>query len=543
MTEPRGLIPRTKSADKSTLRGGLRRTALPSQLLARKSIDKLIRESEDPEHSLKKSLGPWSLTALGIGAVIGSGIFTVIGTAMAGQHFDQPSIGATPLIHWMLTHSAMAGRPGAGPALALSLVLVAVVCAFTGLCYAELSSMIPIAGSAYTYTYATMGELTAWIIGWDLILEYAFSNMSVSVGFAAHIVDLLDWFGVHMPLMWISPAYLPMGLQDLAGNDLYKAGWHFGFNIPAFLVVMILTVILVRGIRESARANNVMVLVKIAAILVFVFAGASFIKPHYWHPFMPNGWTGVLTGGSIIFFTYIGFDSVSTAAEECKNPQRDMPIGILSTLVACTLLYGGVAIVLSGIVPWQSVMGDAAPVVNALKKLSLGPGGSGLHWVRLFVLIGALMGMVSSILVFQLGQARVWFAMSRDGLLPTVFSRIHPKFRTPAFATWVAGFAVGIPAGLLDIGTVSNLSNIGTLFAFVLVSIAVLILRYREPERRRGFRAPLGPLFPVLSIIFCVVLMMGLEVMTWAAFFAWLIAGLLIYFFYSRHRSEFAPKR
>ena len=543
MTEPCGLIPRTKSADKSTLRGGLRRTALPSQLLARKSIDKLIRESEDPEHSLKKSLGPWSLTALGIGAVIGSGIFTVIGTAMAGQHFDQPSIGATPLIHWMLTHSAMAGRPGAGPALALSLVLVAVVCAFTGLCYAELSSMIPIAGSAYTYTYATMGELTAWIIGWDLILEYAFSNMSVSVGFAAHIVDLLDWFGVHMPLMWISPAYLPMGLQDLAGNDLYKAGWHFGFNIPAFLVVMILTVILVRGIRESARANNVMVLVKIAAILVFVFAGASFIKPHYWHPFMPNGWTGVLTGGSIIFFTYIGFDSVSTAAEECKNPQRDMPIGILSTLVACTLLYGGVAIVLSGIVPWQSVMGDAAPVVNALKKLSLGPGGSGLHWVRLFVLIGALMGMVSSILVFQLGQARVWFAMSRDGLLPTVFSRIHPKFRTPAFATWVAGFAVGIPAGLLDIGTVSNLSNIGTLFAFVLVSIAVLILRYREPERRRGFRAPLGPLFPVLSIIFCVVLMMGLEVMTWAAFFAWLIAGLLIYFFYSRHRSEFAPKR
>jgi APA family basic amino acid/polyamine antiporter len=521
----------------------MRRTALASQLLARKSIDKLIRESEEPEHSLKKSLGPWSLTALGIGAVIGSGIFTVIGTAMAGQKLDAPTIGATPLIHWMLHHSAMAGRPGAGPALALSLVLVAIVCAFTGLCYAELSSMIPIAGSAYTYTYATLGELAAWIIGWDLILEYAFSNMSVSVGFAAHIVDLLDWFGLHLPLMWISPAYLPTGLQDLAGNNLYSEGWHFGFNVPAFLVVMILTVILVRGIRESARANNIMVLVKIAAILVFIFAGASFIKPHYWHPFMPNGWTGVLTGGSIIFFTYIGFDSVSTAAEECKNPQRDMPIGILATLVACTVLYGGVAIVLSGIVPWQSVMGDAAPVVNALKKMSLTAGSGGLHWVRLFVLIGALMGMISSILVFQLGQARVWFAMSRDGLLPTIFSRIHPKFRTPAFATWVAGFAVGIPAGLLDIGTVSNLSNIGTLFAFVLVSIAVLILRYREPERPRGFRAPLGPLFPALSIIFCIVLMMGLEIMTWAAFFAWLFVGLLIYFFYSRHRSEFAPKR
>ena len=522
---------------------GPRRSALLNQLLARKSIDKLIRESEDPEHALKKTLGPWSLTALGIGAVIGSGIFTVIGTAMAGQHFDAPSVSATPLVHYLLTHTAMAGRPGAGPALALSLVLVAIVCVFTGLCYAELASMIPIAGSAYTYTYATLGELVAWIIGWDLILEYAFSNMSVSVGFAAHIVDLMDWFGIHPALMWISPAYLPTGLQDFAGNNLYNPGWHFGFNIPAFLIVMLLTVILVRGIRESARTNNILVIIKITAILVFIFAAASFIKPHYWHPFMPNGWTGVLTGGSIIFFTYIGFDSVSTAAEECKNPQRDLPFGILATLVACTLLYGGVAIVLSGIVPWQSVMGDAAPVVNSLKRLYLQYGGERLHWVRLFVLIGALLGMISSILVFQLGQARVWFAMSRDRLLPTVFSNIHPTFRTPAVATWVAGFVVGIPAGLLDIGTVSNLSNIGTLFAFVLVSIAVLILRYREPERHRSFRAPFGPLFPILSIVFCIVLMMGLEVLTWLAFFAWLIAGLLIYFFYSRHRSEFAGLR
>ncbi|MFP5226597.1 MAG: amino acid permease [Acidobacteriota bacterium] len=521
----------------------MRRTALPSQLLACKSIDKLIRESEDPEHALKKSLGPWSLTALGIGAVIGSGIFTVIGTAMAGQHFDAPSISGTPVVHFLLHHTALAGRPGAGPALALSLVLVAIVCAFTGLCYAEMASMIPIAGSAYTYTYATLGELVAWIIGWDLILEYAFSNMSVSVGFAAHIVDLMDWFGFHPPLRWISPAYLPTGLQDLAGNTLYQPGWHFGFNIPAFLIVMILTVILVRGIRESARTNNILVLVKMAAILVFIFASASFIKPHYWHPFMPNGWTGVLTGGSIIFFTYIGFDSVSTAAEECRNPQRDLPFGILSTLVACTVLYGGVAIVLSGIVPWQSVMGDAAPVVNALKRLSLANGGLMLHWVRLFVLIGALLGMISSILVFQLGQARVWFAMSRDRLLPDVFSRIHPRFRTPGVATWVAGFVVGLPAGLLDIGTVSNLSNIGTLFAFVLVSVSVLILRYREPQRPRSFRAPLGPLFPILSIVFCTLLMMGLEVMTWLTFFAWLITGLLIYFFYSRHRSEFAPPR
>jgi APA family basic amino acid/polyamine antiporter len=514
-----------------------------TQLFACKSIDKLISDSERPEHSLKKTLGPWSLTALGIGAVIGSGIFTVIGTAMAGQKFDQPEIANTPLLHYLIAHTAMAGRPGAGPALAISLVLVAIVCVFTGLCYAELASMIPIAGSAYTYTYATMGELIAWIIGWDLILEYAFSNMSVSVGFAAHTEALLEWFGIHPALRWISPAYLPTGLQDFAGNTLYNPGWHFGFNIPAFLVVMILTVVLVRGIRESARTNNILVLVKLVAILAFIFAAANFIKPRYWHPFMPNGWTGLLSGGSIIFFTYIGFDSVSTAAEECKNPQKDLPFGILATLVACTVLYGGVAIVLSGIVPWNSLMGDAAPVVNGLRRLAVEPGGHSLHWVELIVLIGAMLGMISSILVFQLGQARVWFAMSRDRLLPDVFSHIHPQFRTPAVATWVAGFVVGIPAGLLDIGTVSNLSNIGTLFAFVLVSIALIILRIREPERPRAFRAPLGPLFPVLSIIFCILLMMGLEVLTWLAFFVWLFIGLIIYFTYSRFRSEFARPR
>ncbi|MGP8225454.1 MAG: amino acid permease, partial [Terracidiphilus sp.] len=241
----------------------------------------MIRESEEPEHRLKKTLGPWSLTALGIGAVIGSGIFTVIGTAISGEKFDTSSMVNTPLASYIITHTALAGRPGAGPAIAISMILVAFVCALTGLCYAELASMIPIAGSAYTYTYATLGELIAWIIGWDLILEYAGSNMSVSVGFAAHVVDLLDWFGLHPSARWISPAYLPSGLQDLAGNTIYNTGWHFGFNIPAFLIVMILTIILVRGIRESVRANNIMVLVKMAAILVFIFASASFIKPRY----------------------------------------------------------------------------------------------------------------------------------------------------------------------------------------------------------------------------------------------------------------------
>jgi APA family basic amino acid/polyamine antiporter len=512
------------------------------QIFCCKSIDKLISDAEDPERKLKKTLGPVSLTALGIGAVIGSGIFTVVGTAIAGQKFDTSSILNAPLLDYMVRHHATLGRPGAGPALALSLVLVAIVCGFTALCYAELASMIPIAGSAYTYTYATMGELIAWIIGWDLILEYAVSNMAVSVGFSAHLVDMIEWFGVHPGLRWISPAYLPAGMTDLKGNMLYAPGLHFGFNIPAFLVVMFLTVILVRGIRESAEANNTMVVLKIAAILAFIIAASHYINPGNWHPFAPMGWSGILTGGSIIFFTYIGFDSVSTAAEEAKNPQRDLPIGIIATLVVCTLLYIGVAVVLTGVVNWQTLLDDAAPVANSLKGLVANTGSNTLRWVELGVLFGAMMGMISSLLVFQLGQARVWFSMSRDGLLPKLFGRVHPKFRTPATATWIAGFVVGIPAGILDIGTLSDLSNIGTLFAFVLVSIGVIILRYREPKRHRGFRAPLGISAPVLSVAFCVLLMSGLPILTWLRFFAWLALGLMIYFFYSRHRSEFAGK-
>ncbi len=403
--------------------------------------------------------------------------------------------------------------------------------------------MIPIAGSAYTYTYATLGELIAWIIGWDLILEYAFSNMSVSVGFAAHLVALLDWLGLQLSPKWLSPAYLPLGLQDLQGRDIYGQGWHPGFNIPAFLVVLLLTVVLVRGIRESARTNNIMVLVKIAAILVFCLAGMSFIHPANYHPFSPNGWSGVLAGGSIIFFTYIGFDSVSTASEECKDPQRDVPLGILLTLIVCTILYIGVAVVLTGLVPWATVAGDGAPVVNALKRVSLQPGAHVLHWVRLAVLLGAIVGMVSSILVFQLGQARVWFAMSRDRLLPAAFSRVHPRYRTPAFATWVAGVLVAIPAGLFDVGTFAEMSNIGTLFAFVLVSLGVIALRHLEPDRRRGFRVPFGPVIPTLSILFCGLLMAGLPAKTWLRFFVWLLIGLVVYFFYSRKRSEFYVPR
>jgi APA family basic amino acid/polyamine antiporter len=463
----------------------------------------------------------------------------VIGTAIGGNPATTATLAESPVIDLILHHGHIAGRPGAGPALALSMVLVAIVCCFTGLCYAELASMIPIAGSAYTYTYATLGELVAWIIGWDLILEYAFSNMSVSVGFAAHFVDLLDWLGIPLSPKWLSPAYLPQGLTDLTGNVVYAPGWHFGFNIPAFLIVILLTVVLVRGIRESARTNNIMVLIKLVAILAFIAIGVHFIHPSYYHPFSPNGWAGVLAGGSIIFFTYIGFDSVSTASEECRDAQRTVPIGILATLIICTILYIGVALVLTGIVPWRSVIGDAAPVVNGLKRLTLATHSSLLHWTRLIVLLGAIIGMISSILVFQLGQARVWFAMSRDRLLPDVFSHVHPRFRTPAFATWVAGVLVAIPSGLFDVGTLAELSNIGTLFAFVLVSIGVIVLRRKQPERHRGFRVPGGPVFPILSVVFCVLLMAGLPVRTWERFFIWLVIGLFVYVLYSRKRSEF----
>jgi len=503
---------------------------LSSALFRVKNIDQLISDAEEPERRLKKSLGWLSLTSLGIGAVIGSGIFTVVGTAIAGQKLQVSSILNAPLLEYLIYRTPSFGRPGAGPAIAISFLLVSVVCGFAALCYAELAAMIPIAGSAYTYTYATMGELIAWIIGWDLILEYAVSNMAVSVGFSAHVVGLLDWFGFHPNPRWISPAYLPGGLSDLAGRELYAPGWHFGFNWPAFLIVMVLTVILVRGIRESAETNNVMVLLKIVAIIVFVGFGARFIHPANWHPLYPNGWPGILTGGSIIFFTYIGFDSVSTAAEETRNPQRDLPIGIIATLVICTLLYIAVVVVLTGLVPWQSLLDDAAPVVNTLKRL-------GLENTRLVVLIGALLGMISSLLVFQLGQARVWFAMSRDGLLPRIFSRVHKDFRTPDFSTWVAGFVVGVPAGLLDIGTLADLSNIGTLFAFALVAGGVLILRFREPERHRAFRAPGGPLAPIVTILTCLLLMAGLPIMNWIRFFVWLAIGLVIYFSYSRRRS------
>jgi len=498
-----------------------------TQLLRTKSIDKLLADADEAEHRLRKTLGPWSLTALGIGAIIGTGIFILTGTASAGEVLEVHSILKAPLIDALL-HGQRAvgtmGRPGAGPGIALSFLLVAMVCALAGLCYAELASMIPIAGSAYTYSYATLGEIVAWIIGWDLILEYAVSNMAVAVGFSAYVDSLLQGFGLKLPREFMEP--------------LFVGGQRTGayFNVPGFVIVMILTVILVIGIRESAGANNVMVGVKIVAILIFIVAASRYIHVSNWKPFMPNGWQGVLTGGAIVFFTYIGFDSVSTAAEECRNPQRDVPIGIIAALIICALLYVSVALVLTGVQHWQTLR-NAAPVANALIAL-------GLPHVMRWVTIGALTGMISSLLVFQLGQARVWFAMSRDGLLPRVFSKVHPRFRTPHVSTWVAGFAVAIPAGIFDIGTLADLSNIGTLFAFVLVSLGVLVLRKKQPERRRSFRTPWVPVVPLLSILCCLVLMASLPVETWVRFVVWMAIGLTVYFGYSRLHSEFgsAPR-
>ncbi|HEV2340907.1 MAG TPA: amino acid permease [Candidatus Acidoferrales bacterium] len=484
-----------------------------AQFFRTKSIDQLISDAENPERRLKKTLGWLSLTALGIGAIIGSGIFITTGTAAAGEMDRYPSILQAPLLSVLMhgTHAAgLNGRPGAGPGIAVSFLAVALICALAGLCYAELASMIPIAGSAYTYTYATLGEFIAWIIGWDLILEYAVSNMAVAVGFSAYVNNLLQTFGLHIPESLGNPAYDPM------------IGWSWHFNLLGFVIVMFLTVLLVRGIRESAGANNFMVGIKLVAIFIFCFVASKYIQPVNWKPFFPNGFQGVLTGGALVFFSYIGFDSVSTAAEECKNPKRDLPLGILISLLVCATFYVAVAVVLTGIQRWDT-LNNAAPVANALEAL-------GLKLTDRWVTLGALMGMISSILVYQLGQARVWFSMSRDGLLPASFSRVHKVFRTPDVATWVAGFFVAIPAGIFDIGTLVNLSNIGTLFAFILVSVAVLILRKRQPDRPRAFRVPWSPWIPIASVILCFVLMASLTVENWVRFFVWLVIGLLFYF-------------
>jgi basic amino acid/polyamine antiporter, APA family len=481
-----------------------------AQLTRRKALADATPDGESQGGHLRRTLGPLDLTALGIGAIIGTGIFSTTGTAAAGDP----------------THI------GAGPALILSYLLTAVACGFAALCYAELASMIPISGSAYTYAYVTLGEFVAWIIGWDLVLEYAVGNVAVAVSWSGYFQDFIAGFGLHLP-PWMTTtldhALSTPGFLDRAPHVL---GVPIVFNLPAFAIVALLTVLLVVGIKESARVNSIMVVLKIALVIGFIIVGAYWVKPAHWHPFAPHGWKGVMTGASIIFFAYIGFDAISTTAEEAKNPQRDLPIGMIASLAICTVLYVAVTVVLTGMVP-SSELGVADPLALALQK-------AGLTRLSGIFSLGAVIAMTAVLLVFQLGQPRIFMSMARDGLLPSWAAKVHPRFGTPHVTTIITGVAVGGFAMFVDINEAVVFTNIGTLFAFVLVSGGVIVLRYRDPHRPRPFRCPLVPWVPLASIICCIALMIPLPPITWLRFVGWLVLGLVIYFAFGIRNSRLA---
>jgi APA family basic amino acid/polyamine antiporter len=513
-----------------------------SRILRTKSPELLIRESEAPERLMKRSLRAFDVTCLGIGAIIGAGIFALAGTAAAGE-VAAGGFWKTPVLNYfyaMLAHAdVVAGRPGAGPAVVISFIVAAFACGFAALCYAELAAMIPVSGSAYTYSYATLGEIIAWIIGWDLILEYAVGNMAVAVGWSGYFVKLFgSLFGVRFPLWAVTDTETAKNLiatggaplQDFSSTTLPSiAGHAFALNLPAFVIVAAVTMLLVYGIRESATANTTIVLIKVAVVVFFISLGAFMVHPTNWHPFMPSGFSGVMSGAAIVFFAFIGFDAVSTTAEETRNPQRDLPIGMMASLAICTLLYVLMSGVLTGIKKYTVYLGDSAAVATAFASKP---------WAQALISAGALAGLTSVLLVFQLGQPRIFMAMARDGLLPEYFAKIHPRFRTPHVTTIWTGIVVGGVAMITDIGSLSDLTNIGTLFAFVLVCLGVIMLRRSDPARRRPFRVPLVPVFPIIGVILCVALMLSLPVETWVRFFGWLIIGLLIYFLYSIRHSR-----
>jgi basic amino acid/polyamine antiporter, APA family len=501
------------------------------QLFARVNVDNQSASGE-----LRRALGKWDLTALGIGAIIGAGIFASTGSAIAGG----------------------ADHIGAGPAIVLSFVLTAVACGFAALCYAEFAAMVPIAGSAYTYAYAALGEIIAWIIGWDLIIEYAIGNVAVAVSWSGYFCELLKLFGLHVP-EWLATDYRTamQGAEAIAaGNSTAVfeagaaalreapriAGIPIIFNLPAVAIVVAITWVLVRGIRESARSNLIMVILKLAIIVGFLIVGAFFINPDNWTVhggFAPNGFKGIGSAAAIIFFAYIGFDAVSTASEEAKDAKRDMPFGIIVSLIVCTVLYIFVALVLTGVAPWKQV-GTAEPMLTVLELA----GGEGfvLKASRLFVGLGAVIAMSSVLLVFQLGQPRIWFSMSRDGLLPPFFARIHPTYKTPHVSTIITGVIVGTFSAFMNIDEAVQLTNIGTLFAFVLVAIGVIVLRVREPDRPRPFRVPGSPYTPLLAVVSCGFLMSQLPSVTWLRFFIWLAVGAVIYFLYGYRHSRLRAK-
>jgi APA family basic amino acid/polyamine antiporter len=484
-------------------------------LFRTKKLGDILADSEKQEHQLKRALGWFDLTMMGIGAIIGAGIFTSIGTAIAGN----------------------ADRPGAGPAIVISLIVCAVACTFAALCYAEFAAMIPIAGSAYTYAYATLGETIAWIIGWDLIIEYAVGNIAVAISWAAYFKQMMAGLGLHIP-DWISTD-LRSGLAnpEIVASAPHLFGLPIIVNVPAMAITAVITWILVVGIRESAWANNLMVAIKMIIMGLFLVVGFRFVSPDNWQPFWEAGWAGVQAGAAIIFFSYIGFDAVTTAAEETRNPKRDLPIGLLASLGLCTVVYIAIALVLTGIIPWRQ-LGVADPLAFALAFIRQ-------DWAAGVLSFGAVMAMAAVLLVFQLGQPRIFFSMSRDGLLPAIFSRVHPRYRTPHVTTIWTGIFVMFFSAFASIDEVVELTNIGTLFAFVLVCGGVVVLRYANPHHPRPFRTPWSPVLPLLGVVSCFYLMLGLPAITWWRFALWLVAGLDIYLLYGLHHSRLAggPRR
>ena len=490
---------------------------MSEQLFARKPISQLLVEGESP-YALKRALGGGDLIMLAIGAVIGAGIFGAIGTAAAGQ-YDAAG-------HMI--------RSGAGPALVLSFLLLGVACALAGLCYAELAAMIPQAGSAYAYAYATLGELVAWIIGWDLILEYAVGNVAVAISWGDYFTSLLRSFDVQLPV-WLTTGYRTALLSpDAKLHGLLQTGPHVAgipvlLNLPAFAIVMLITWLLLLGVRESATANNIMVTIKLLVIGLFIAAGLTHIDPANYHPFAPHGFRGIHQGAAIVFFAYIGFDAISTAAEETKNPQRNLPIGILGGLAICTVIYVIVGAVLTGMVP-SSELGVADPLAKALTS-------AGFTTVGWIVALGAIISMSAVLLVFQYGQPRIFFAMGRDGLLPAWAAKIHPKHRVPHVTTVITGLFVGLWALIGDAGETYDLTNIGTLFAFALVAIGVLVLRYKDRDRPRPFRVPFVWPVSVTAAVLCVFVMAGLPRQAWERFGIWLAIGLSLYVLYGYRHS------
>lgn len=457
-------------------------------LLRKKDVHQMMAASQGAG-ALRKELSAFDLTMLGIGAIIGTGIFVLTGT----------------------------GATVAGPGLVLSFIIGAIACGFAALCYAEFAAMLPVSGSTYTYAYATLGELVAWIIGWDLMLEYLLASSAVSVGWSGYFQSLLAGFGVH----------LPDALTAAAGA---RPGVDTFFNLPAFVIAMLVTALLAFGIKESKRVNNVVVLIKVAVVLVFIAVAVWHVKPANWSPALPYGMDGVFHGAAIVFFSFLGFDAVTCAAEEVKNPDKDIPRGVLWSLGICSLLYVVVSAIMTGIVPYMQFKGIDHPVSLALQVAKL-------DWFAGFVDLGAILGMLTVILVMTYGQTRILFAMSRDGLLPKIFSDVHPTYGTPYKATWLIGTVIALIAGFVPLGTLAELVNIGTLAAFSLIAAAIIVLRKREPNLPRKFHCPGVPYVPALAIVFCVFLMSQLSWLTWVCFVVWLLIGLVVYFGYSRQRS------